>query len=161
MMDAVGQPGEQRHGHVHHAGVGPSELRAKGRRLTRQRQLIWEALTAEPDSHLSADDLVALVQAQLPRVNASTVYRTLELLVAEGLILRSDLGSDRAYYEPAREHAHHHLVCRSCGIVEHLHDQELGDLRARIERSSGFTLGSGEVTFFGLCRTCKRAGANP
>jgi Fe2+ or Zn2+ uptake regulation protein len=61
-MGAVAQAGEQRHGHAHEAGAGPSELRAKGRRLTRQRQLIWEALAAESDSHLSADDLVALVQ---------------------------------------------------------------------------------------------------
>ena len=144
-------------GHVHPLGPGPSELRAKGRRLTRQRELIWQTFTADPDRHLSADEVVEHVRSLLPQVNASTVYRTLDLLVDEGLLLRTDLGADRAYYEPAREHAHHHLVCETCGAVEHFHDEQLGDLRRRIEASSGFVVGSGEITLRGLCRAC-RAG---
>jgi Fur family ferric uptake transcriptional regulator len=141
--------------HVHATGEGPSELRAKGRRLTRQRQLIWETFAADPERHRSADDVVEQVREQLPQVNASTIYRTLDLLVEEGLLLRTNLGRDRAYYEPAHDHAHHHLVCERCGTVEHLHDEELGDLRARIEAGSGFELGSGEITLFGLCRRCR------
>src|SRR5215472_13745318 len=96
--------------HVHATGEGPSELRAKGRRLTRQRQLIWETFAAEPERHRSADDVVEQVREQLPQVNASTIYRTLDLLVEEGFLLRTNLGRDRAYYEPAHDHAHHHLV---------------------------------------------------
>jgi len=90
----------------------------------------------------------------MPQVSSSTVYRTLDLLVDEGLVLRTDLGADRAYYEPAREHAHHHLVCERCGAVRHLHDEELGNLRTRVRRSTGFTLGRGEITLFGLCERC-------
>jgi Fur family ferric uptake transcriptional regulator len=140
--------------HVHVTGEGPSGLRAKGRRHTRQRQLIWEAFTVEPEAHLSADHVVEHVRAEVPNVNASTIYRTLELLVDEGLLLRTNLGGDRAYYEPAHEHAHHHLVCESCGAVAHLHDEELGDLRDRVKAGSGFTLGAGEITLFGLCKSC-------
>ena len=140
--------------HVHETGAGPAELRAKGRRLTRQRALIWATLTAEPEHHLSADDVVERVRAELPQVNASTIYRTLDLLVAEGLVLPTDLGGDRAYYDPAHEHAHHHVVCERCGAVEHLHDEQLGDLRERIRAGTGFALGSGEFTLFGLCAAC-------
>jgi Fur family ferric uptake transcriptional regulator len=147
--------------HVHSPRPGPSELRAKGRRLTRQRQLIWQALTAEPDRHLSAEDVVDRVRSELPHVNASTIYRTLELLVDEGFLLRTDLGGDRAYYEPAREHVHHHLVCERCGAVQHLHDEELGDLRARLEAGTGFALGGGEITLFGLCAACRAATRAP
>jgi Fur family ferric uptake transcriptional regulator len=157
MMEAVTPSKPRPHAHVHEPGAGPSELRAEGRRLTRQRDLIWEALANEPDRHLSADDVLQLVRADLPQVNPSTVYRTLELLVEEGLLLRTDLGGDRAYFEPAREHAHHHLVCERCGTVQHLHDEELGDLRRRIERAAGFAVGSAEITFFGLCRACRAA----
>jgi Fe2+ or Zn2+ uptake regulation protein len=145
--------------HVHTPSSDPSELRAKGRRLTRQRQLIWETFTADSEQHLSADDVVERARARLPRVNASTIYRTLDLLVEEGFLLRTDLGGDRAYYEPAREHAHHHLVCERCGAVGHLHDEQLGDLRERIGTSSGFLLGSGEITLFGLCASCQDAGS--
>lgn len=146
-------------GHVHALGVGPGELRAKGRRLTRQRQLIWETLAAEPERHLSAEDVVERVRTQLPDVNTSTIYRTLELLVTEGLLLRTDLGGDRAYFELSHEHSHHHLVCESCGAVLHVHDEELGDLRRRIETTTGFAVGSGEITLFGLCADCRAAAA--
>jgi Fur family transcriptional regulator, ferric uptake regulator len=141
--------------HAHVTVGGPDELRAKGRRLTRQRQLIWETFTAEPERHLSAENVVERAREQLPRVNASTIYRTLDLLVDEGLLLRTDLGSDRAFYELAREHAHHHLVCDRCGAVEHLHDEALGDLRERVRAGSGFAVGAREITLFGLCERCR------
>ena len=143
--------------HVHASPSGPSDLRAKGRRLTRQRELIWQTFIAAPDEHLSADDVVARVRGELT-VSASTIYRTLDLLVEEGLVLRTDLGGDRAYYELARDHAHHHLVCESCGAVQHLHDEELGDLRTRIAAGSGFVVGQREITFSGICANCRSGG---
>jgi Fur family ferric uptake transcriptional regulator len=117
--------------------------------------MIWQTFTADPDRHLSADDVVESVRIRIPHVNPSTVYRTLDLLVEEGLLSRADLGADRSYYELALEHVHHHLVCENCGAVRHLHDEELGDLRRRIRSSSGFVLGPGEITLHGLCRACQ------
>jgi Fur family ferric uptake transcriptional regulator len=142
------------HGHRHEP-VGPEALRARGHRVTRQRRLIWDALAADPDSHLSADDLVERVRPALPGVDPSTVYRTLDLLVREGLVRRTDLGAGRAYFEPAHEHAHHHVVCERCGAVVHVHDEELGDLRARVERASGYALSAADISFFGLCPVCR------
>jgi Fur family transcriptional regulator, ferric uptake regulator len=145
------------HGHPHGAPAGPASLRSRGRRLTRQRQLIWEALVAEPDAHLSAEDVAARVRERSPAVNPSTVYRTLELLVEEGLVRRTDLGSSRSFYEPVHEHPHHHLVCERCGAVRHVHDDALGDLRTRVEASSGYALAPREITLFGTCPDCRGA----
>jgi Fur family ferric uptake transcriptional regulator len=144
------------HGHVHLPPSGPVALRPRGRRLTKQRQLIWEALVAEPDSHLSAEDIARRVQAQLPRTNASTVYRTLELLVEEGLVARADLGGDRIHYEPAAGHPHHHVVCDECGRVVHVHDEALGSLKENVEAASGYRLGTRSITLFGTCPDCRR-----
>ena len=144
------------HGHSHEAPAGPASLRSRGRRLTRQRALIWEALVAEPDAHLSAEDVAARVRERSPGVNPSTVYRTLELLVEEGLVRRTDLGSSRSFYEPAHEHPHHHVVCERCGAVAHVHDDALGTLAESVEAASGYALGEREITLFGLCRDCRR-----
>lgn len=134
----------------------PAEaLRAPGRRITRQRRLIWSALVAEPDAHLSADEI-----AGRAGLDPSTVYRTLDLLVREGFVNRTDLGVGRAFYEPVREHAHHHVVCERCGAVAHVHDDALGDLRARVERASGYALSASDVSFFGLCPSCRNSGAS-
>jgi len=142
--------------HEHGVSTDPAELRAKGRRVTRQRRLIWDTLSADPERHLSADDVVTSVQAELPSVNPSTVYRTLDLLVAEGLIRRTDLGSGRAFYEVAHEHPHHHVVCESCGKVAHFHDEVLGDTPKRIRAETGYTIGGGELTLYGLCADCAK-----
>jgi Fur family ferric uptake transcriptional regulator len=142
------------HGHAHIPPRGPAELRSQGRRLTRQRALIWAVLTAEPDRHLAAAEVAERVRGELPRVNSSTIYRTLELLVDEGLVLRTDLGAGRVFYEPAHDHPHHHVVCRGCGAVAHLHEEVLGDLRARVAAASGFMLGEEELTLFGRCPGC-------
>jgi Fur family ferric uptake transcriptional regulator len=100
------------------------------------------------------------VREELPRVNPSTVYRTLDLLVAEGLVLRTDLGADRVFYEPAHDHRHHHLVCRGCGTVVHVHDDVLAGARARIDAATGFALGDEEMTLFGLCPACRPPAAS-
>jgi Fe2+ or Zn2+ uptake regulation protein len=142
------------HGHPHEP-AGPDALRQRGRRITRQRRLIWDALVAEPDTHLSADDVVARVRVQMPTVDPSTVYRTLDLLVREGLVRRTDLGADRAFYEPTQDHLHHHVVCERCGAVVHLHDEEVGDVRERVERASGYALSRSDMSFYGLCPACR------
>ncbi len=143
------------HGHAHALPPGPDSLRARGRRLTRQRELIWAALTAEPDAHLSVDQIAARVQEELPSVNASTVYRSLDVLVKEGLVLRSELGSDRTFYEPAHDHRHHHVVCRGCGAVAHVHDDLFEDLQTRVDKVCGYALADEEVTLFGFCPACR------
>jgi Fur family transcriptional regulator, ferric uptake regulator len=148
-------PGPQADDHAHVPPRAGELFRAHGRRLTAQRRVIWEVLAEEPDRHLSADDVVARTR---DRVDPSTVYRTLELLVEEGLARRTDLGDDRAYYEPAHEHRHHHLVCERCCRVTHVHDDALADLGTRVASAAGFTLGERELTLFGVCGDCRARG---
>ena len=142
------------HGHDHEL-PSAAVLRDRGKRLTVQRAAIWEVVAAEPDLHLSAEEVATRVKNRLPQVNASTVYRTLDVLVEEGLVHRTDLGTGHAVFEPAHEHQHHHLVCERCGAVTHVHDDVFAGLGPRIEKSSGFRLGDREVTLFGLCRACQ------
>jgi Fur family ferric uptake transcriptional regulator len=143
------------HAEHEHATAAEEIFRKGGRRLTAQRVAIWNLLIAEPDAHLSAEPIAERVRARMPRVHPSTVYRTLELLVEDGLVLQTDLGGDRSFYEPAHEHRHHHLVCESCGRVEHVHDDVLDEVAARLRRDWSFELAGRELTLFGRCRDCR------
>jgi len=151
---------EHARGHTHSAAP-EAALREGGRRLTPQRAMIWEILRAEPDTHLSAEEVAVRVHERMPQVNASTVYRNLDVLVEDGLVLRTDLGESRAFFELAHEHAHHHLVCESCGAVDHVHDDVFADVPARIHDSVGFRVGGREVTLHGICRQCADAARDP
>ena len=144
-------------GHTH-ANAKSGVLREHGRRLTPQRAVMWEILTEAPDLHLSADELAERVRERLPQVNPSTVYRILDVLVEDGLVLRTDLGEAKAYFEPAHEHAHHHLVCDRCGRVDHVHDDALVGVGERVRERWGFQLGARELTLHGVCRTCAESG---
>jgi len=130
-------------------------LRQRGRRVTAQRAAVWRTLTTTPDLHLSAQDVTERVRREMPHVNQSTVYRTLETLVAEGLVRLTDVGAGRALFEPSHEHRHHHLVCETCGMLTHAHDDVLDGLAARLTETHGFALGSREITISGRCHSCQ------
>ena len=69
-----------------------TRLREQGLRLTPQRRLILRAV--EELEHATPDEVLAHVRAQVSSVNASTVYRTLEVLEELGLVRHTHL-SDR------------------------------------------------------------------
>jgi Fur family transcriptional regulator, ferric uptake regulator len=138
---------------THHA---TRTLKEQGYRLTPQRTLVWDVLRQQ-DSHLSAEEICARVQESFPHVNLSTVYRTLELLVALNLVRESHFGPGRRLFEVEEEVPHHHLVCERCGSVTHVHDEELGSLHRSLGEAPKFSVR--EVTVFGTCVQCVAAAA--
>ena len=88
-------------------------FKAKGLRLTPQRRLVVDALHST-EAHLTAEQIITYVQARMPGVNKSTVYRTLQILEEAGCVYKSELG-DQSIYHHAEEGHHHHLVCSRCG----------------------------------------------
>jgi Fe2+ or Zn2+ uptake regulation protein len=140
-------------------GEALAALRARGGRLTRQRSLIWQTLVDSMRTHLSAAEICAAVKGKAPELHRATVYRTVDALVGEGLLLRTDLGTDRSYYELPGAHRHHHVVCKSCGAVAHIHDRDIGPVLDRVEAASGYAVGDLELTFPGRCPECAGKGS--
>src|ERR671922_975319 len=91
------------------------ELRAKGYRVTPQRQLVLEAVTNL--EHATPEEICTEVQRTARGVNISTIYRTLELLEDLGLVKHTHLGHGPPNYHLAAEAEHIHLVCQECGAV--------------------------------------------
>lgn len=149
----------KQHTHAPHALEDVASIRAGGRRVTRQRALIWNALVRAEGRHLSARE----VAEAIPELHQATVYRALDVLVEEGLARRTEIAG-RAVYEIAAEHLHHHVVCTRCGAVAHVHDETVRDALHRVAHESGYVLAEEELTFSGLCPACatsRRASAPP
>jgi Fur family transcriptional regulator, ferric uptake regulator len=144
------------HAHAPRSLDDVSAIRAHGRRVTRQRALIWRALVRADGGHLSAREVAEAVQAEAPELHQATIYRALDVFVEDGLVRRTELDG-RALYEVAAEHRHHHVVCGECGDVTHVHDEALRSAFARVESESGFTLTDAELTFYGTCPGCAAA----
>jgi Fur family ferric uptake transcriptional regulator len=133
-------------------------IRERGRRVTRQRALIWDALVHAEGRHLSAREVADAVRAAAPDLHQATIYRALDVFVDDGLVRKSEFGDGRALYEIAAEHRHHHVVCTSCGAVVHVHDDALRGALSQIRRESGFELADAELTFYGTCPGCQAKG---
>ena len=129
-----------------------SELRARGYRLTPQRQLVLEAVTHL--GHATPEDVHGWVVERSSGVSISTVYRTLELLEEVGLVKHAHLSHGAPTYHTAAAPEHVHLVCRDCGAVTEVEPAVVAPLVDTLRDTQGFTADVGHLTVFGSCREC-------
>ena len=131
-------------------------LRQHGLRVTAPRLAVLDALEAHP--HLDADEVLQRVRVELPTVSVQAVYDVLHALSDSGLLRRIEPAGHPARYERRVGDNHHHVVCRACGAVDDV-DCAVGHAPCLTPSStSGFTVEAAEVTFWGLCPTCRSAG---
>ncbi len=129
-----------------------SYLRSKGYRLTPQRLAILRILN-EAGCHLSPGEVYSRARQLIPGLTEATIYRTLNFLVQEGLVLAAHMGSGQLVYEIAG-HNHHHLICRDCGHILEIDHSALEDLYRQLQARTGYQIDSIHVTFFGRCSGC-------
>ena len=128
-------------------------LRARGFRLTPQRQLVLEAVVAL--GHATPEEIVAEVRRTASGINISTVYRTLELLEELGLVTHTHLGHGAPTYHAADDADHLHLVCRECGGIEEVPTQVIEGSVGRIAAEHGFAVDTGHFAIYGVCASCR------
>src|SRR3569832_1894692 len=83
-------------------------------RLTPQRRAVLDVLQAATD-HPTAAEVFARVKIASPGIGPATVYRSLALLVANGLALELSLVDGSATRYDGIVSRHDHLVCTSGG----------------------------------------------
>lgn len=127
-------------------------LRRTGHRVTTQRLVILGALQA--DEHVSAEEVLSRVERQLPAVNRSTVYRTLELFRDLGLVSETDLGGGVRQFELIEETRHHHLICHGCGAITEFDDALVAPLRQALRDTHQFDATVDHLAVFGWCAAC-------
>ncbi len=127
-------------------------VRSRGGRATSSRRVLLEALF-EAEGHLSAEDLTETVQARVPDVHISTIYRNLEDLQRLGVIVHAHLGHGPATYQLATL-AHTHLMCEECGAMIEAPDELFADLARSIRSRFGFTINPHHFAMPGRCADC-------
>jgi Fur family ferric uptake transcriptional regulator len=124
-------------------------LRLRGYRMTPQRLAILQAL--HDGGHLSPAQIYERVHQT--GMTEATVYRTLEFLAGNGILLVADRGNGHLAYELSGE-SHHHIICRTCGAQMEVDLALLAPAISQIESETGYHLNAGHLTFFGLCPEC-------
>jgi Fur family transcriptional regulator, iron response regulator len=101
-----------------------SRLSACGIRITEQRLRIASILLSAPQ-HRSAEQIAEFLRRDGARVSKATVYNTLNLFAAHGLIRQLSVDGDCAWFD-SNVGPHYHFQDEHTGA---LHDVELHDVQ--------------------------------
>ena len=80
----------------------------------------------------------------------STVYRTVKLFEAEGILERHDFGEGRGRYEQAAREHHDHLIDINSGRVIEFRNEDIEKLQERVARDLGFKLTGHRLELYGV-----------
>lgn len=134
-------------------------MERKSQYKTRQRETLESYLRARPGQHTTAAELCARFS-----MGKATVYRQLERLVEEGMVAKYTVDGTTAacfaYVGPVQASERpvsYHCKCQQCGLLIHLHCDEVEHLRLHMLDHHGFALDACRTVFYGLCETCRAA----
>jgi Fur family ferric uptake transcriptional regulator len=119
-----------------------------GLKMTGPRRVIARVLSEATD-HPDVEELHRRANRVDARISLATVYRTVRLLEAKGILARRDLGSRRARYEPSGERTHFHLVDQESGTVLEFSAPDAEILLREIARRQGFDVDLIKIELFG------------
>ena len=129
-------------------------LKERGIRLTPQRRLVVRRGVSH--LHFTAEELVKDVRAIDPSVARGTVYRTLVLLHAAGVLEKHDFRYGPPYYEVTLGKQHHdHLMCVQCGEIIEFQEPRVEHLQQDVIKRFGYQLLAHTHKLYGLCARCQ------
>jgi Fur family transcriptional regulator, peroxide stress response regulator len=131
----------------------------RAHRSSRQRQIVRQVLASSHD-HPTAQTVLERARLQVPSISLGTVYRNLQLLVEQGLLLDRKIGKKPARYEGGRTR-HYHVCCTECGVLEDLAVPYQEALDRRVERMVRYRLREHRMEFYGICPRCQARLAHP
>jgi len=111
-------------------------VRASGKRLTLQRQLVLEAVQ-RARHHVTADEIAR------------------EALEELGYVIHTHLDDRVTRWHRSDSHPHGHLVCRSCGGETEVRTAVLDAMARRIRTDYRFEPDLAHSAIVGVCRRCR------
>jgi Fur family transcriptional regulator, stress-responsive regulator len=127
-------------------------LRGAALRVTRPRLAVLNAVHAHP--HADTDSIIQASRRDLPEVSHQAVYDVLRALTDAGLVRRIQPSGSVARYEARVGDNHHHVVCRSCGMIADV-DCAIGAAPClTMSDDHGFSVDEAEVIYWGRCPAC-------
>ena len=118
-------------------------------RQTRQRQAVIEVLRASRE-HPDAAWIHGQVRSLLPHVSLGTVYRILDTLVRDGVVMTIERAGQATRYDYVREQ-HYHAVCCQCSAI---FDVAANTRPIEADLPLGFQVTGICLEFIGICPNC-------
>lgn len=137
-----------------HRETWSAQLRAKGRRVTKQRLAVLSAVHENP--HSTADAIVTAVRQELAGITVQSVYVVLADLTDIKMLRKFEPPGSAGLYETRTGDNHHHAYCIRCGKVEDV-DCAVGEAPCLTPSDfHGMALLSADVLYRGICTDCQK-----
>lgn len=134
-------------------------LREASLRVTKPRVAVLTAVHEHP--HADTDSIIGAARRELGELSHQAVYDVLKALTAAGLLRRIQPAGSVARYEARINDNHHHVVCRSCGVIADV-DCAVGETPClTASDDNGFAIEEAEVVYWGLCPSCSAETNTP
>ncbi|AVV32648.1 Fur family transcriptional regulator [Cobetia amphilecti] len=132
---------------------------ARGVRFTPIRRRVLEMI-ATSHGALKAYDLLDQLAKEHGAARPPTIYRALDFLLEQGLVHRIEsLNAYLACHCPEHQHGFQLLICRGCGRVEEMHDDDLGTRLVASADRHGFSIERQTIELEGRCQDCTSQAA--
>ncbi len=130
---------------------------------TKSKAEIMEYIVKQQDNRFSAQEVYDFLSGKKSQINLATVYRNLDKLAEDGVLLRyKSMGNSAVMYQYAAEdqdcHNHLHMQCKMCGKVIHLECEFMHEIAEHLKGHHGFTVECEGSVILGMCKDCSKKG---
>lgn len=133
-----------------------AQLKDSGLKVTGPRLKILELFEAEPELHMSAEDVYRRLLDEGVEIGVATIYRVLTQFEQANILLRHHFETGKAVYELNRGGHHDHLVCIKCGKVTEFCSEEIEKLQKKIADDNGYRIVDHALYMYGVCTECQQ-----
>lgn len=136
------------------------ELRKVGLKVTLPRLKILEILEANPQRHMSAEDVYKQLLESDAEIGLATVYRVLTQFESAGLVRRHNFEGGSAVFELDDGGQHYHIICQQCGHVEEFVDETIEARQEAAAAAHGFAVTDHSLVIYANCtrKDCPHLG---
>ncbi len=122
-------------------------------RNTKQKEVVLDCLKEEKNMfHPTAQEIVELVSKENPSIGQSTVYRNINKLVDEGILIK--IPTNDSFHYDINTNNHAHFCCKKCDSIVDLHDNDYQDNIKSIESKYKVKIDDSNLVFNGVCEDC-------
>ena len=129
--------------------------REKGIAATQQRYVVYRCVLDSRD-HPSPEQIYERVRRDFSFISLATIYKCLHTFIAVGLLKPASL-----HHGPIRVDAvlsrHHHVVCKVCGSITDIPEDQVLPPRFTGKLPRGFQLETIDIELTGTCADCHTA----
>ncbi len=101
---------------------------------------------------LKIQEILDYGKVEVPKLNQATVYRNLDRLIKEGVVVKIEYPQIGTLYELAGKEHHHHFHCIKC---DKLHELPGCGIEEDDHAPEGFSVKGHELFLFGTCPDCE------